>query len=62
MKEVDFYGAGFPYRPIKELGGKLIVLEGTGLWYDVAVKGEVRHPGPGIRPSCASGGVAWRLL
>ncbi len=29
MKEVKFYGAGFPYRPIKELPGKLIVLEGT---------------------------------
>jgi dTMP kinase len=29
MKEVEFYGAGFPYRPLKELPGKLIVLEGT---------------------------------
>lgn len=29
MKEVSFYGAGFPYNPIKELPGKLIVLEGT---------------------------------
>jgi dTMP kinase len=29
MKEVAFYGAGFPYNPIKELPGKLIVLEGT---------------------------------
>ena len=32
------------------------------LWYDVAVGGEVRHPGPGFWPQCASGGVAWRLL
>lgn len=29
MHSVDFYGAGFPYNPIKELEGKLIVLEGT---------------------------------
>lgn len=29
MKRVSFYGAGFPYNPIKELPGKLIVLEGT---------------------------------
>jgi dTMP kinase len=29
MKEVEFYGAGFPYRPLKEMPGKLIVLEGT---------------------------------
>jgi dTMP kinase len=29
MKEVKFFGAGFPYRPVKELPGKLIVLEGT---------------------------------
>ena len=29
MKHVRFYGAGFPYNPIKELPGKLIVLEGT---------------------------------
>jgi dTMP kinase len=29
MKEAVFYGAGFPYRPVKELAGKLIVLEGT---------------------------------
>lgn len=29
MKEVKFYGAGFPYKPIQELDGKLIVLEGT---------------------------------
>ncbi len=29
MDEVKFYGAGFPYKPIKELPGKLIVLEGT---------------------------------
>jgi dTMP kinase len=29
MHNVDFYGAGFPYNPIKELEGKLIVLEGT---------------------------------
>ncbi len=29
MKEVHFYGAGFPYNPIKELPGKLIVVEGT---------------------------------
>lgn len=29
MHTVGFYGAGFPYNPIKELEGKLIVLEGT---------------------------------
>ena len=29
MKEVAFYGAGFPYAPVKELPGRLIVLEGT---------------------------------
>ncbi|MEA4906582.1 MAG: thymidylate kinase [Chloroflexi bacterium] len=29
MKNVEFYGAGFPYNPITELPGKLIVLEGT---------------------------------
>lgn len=29
MKEATYYGAGFPYRPLKELNGKLIVLEGT---------------------------------
>jgi dTMP kinase len=29
MSESEFYGVGFPYNPIKELPGKLIVLEGT---------------------------------
>ncbi len=29
MKKKTFYGAGFPYMPIKDLPGKLIVLEGT---------------------------------
>ena len=29
MDEVKFFGAGFPYKQIKELPGKLIVLEGT---------------------------------
>lgn len=29
MTDVSFYGAGFPYHKIKELPGKLIVLEGT---------------------------------
>jgi dTMP kinase len=29
MKEAPFYGAGFPYNPIRDLPGKLIVLEGT---------------------------------
>ncbi|NMB53185.1 MAG: thymidylate kinase [Leptolinea sp.] len=29
MHSVEFYGAGFPYSPVKELEGKLIVLEGT---------------------------------
>jgi dTMP kinase len=29
MKQVEFYGAGFPYNPITDLPGKLIVLEGT---------------------------------
>lgn len=29
MREAEFYGAGFPYAPVKELPGRLIVLEGT---------------------------------
>lgn len=29
MEKVEFYGAGFPYNPVDELPGKLIVLEGT---------------------------------
>ena len=29
MREAAYYGAGFPYRPLKDLSGKLIVLEGT---------------------------------
>lgn len=29
MKDTAFYGAGFPYAPVKELPGRLIVLEGT---------------------------------
>lgn len=29
MTKTTFYGAGFPYNPIKDLPGKLIVLEGT---------------------------------
>jgi len=29
MTEVKYYGAGFPYRPLSEVPGKLIVLEGT---------------------------------
>ncbi len=29
MTEATFYGAGFPYAPIQEFPGKLIVLEGT---------------------------------
>ncbi len=29
MKEAAFYGAGFPYAPISDLPGRLIVLEGT---------------------------------
>jgi dTMP kinase len=29
MNEVNFYGAGFPYRPLNDVPGKLIVLEGT---------------------------------
>jgi dTMP kinase len=29
MKKVAFYGTGLPYNPIKDLPGKLIVLEGT---------------------------------
>lgn len=28
MKQVEFYGKGFPYRPIQELPGKLLVIEG----------------------------------
>lgn len=28
MKQVEFYGKGFPYRPIHELPGKLLVIEG----------------------------------
>lgn len=29
MTEANFYGSGFPYRQIKNMPGKLIVLEGT---------------------------------
>ncbi len=29
MKKAEFYGAGFPYRKLDKLQGKLIVLEGT---------------------------------
>ncbi len=29
MEQVEFYGAGFPYSPVKSLPGKLVVLEGT---------------------------------
>jgi dTMP kinase len=29
MSDSQFYGAGFPYRPIEDLPGKLIVLEGS---------------------------------
>ena len=29
MRKTAFYGAGFPYAPVKELPGRLIVLEGT---------------------------------
>lgn len=29
MRKAMFYGAGFPYKPIGEMPGKLIVLEGT---------------------------------
>ena len=29
MREAIYYGAGFPYRSLKDLSGKLIVLEGT---------------------------------
>jgi dTMP kinase len=29
MTEVHFYGAGFPYHPLTDVPGKLIVLEGT---------------------------------
>ena len=29
MNKATFYGAGFPYRDIGKLPGKLIVLEGT---------------------------------
>ena len=29
MKKVSYYGAGFPYNPIKDLPGKLIVVEGS---------------------------------
>jgi len=29
MKQVEFFGAGFPYNPIKDLPGKLIAVEGT---------------------------------
>lgn len=29
MKAIEFYGTGFPYKTLKELPGKLIVLEGT---------------------------------
>jgi dTMP kinase len=29
MRKPEFYGPGFPYNPIKEMPGRLIVLEGT---------------------------------
>ncbi|HOQ30675.1 MAG TPA: thymidylate kinase, partial [Armatimonadota bacterium] len=29
MREATFYGAGFPYAPVPQLEGRLIVLEGT---------------------------------
>jgi dTMP kinase len=29
MRKPEFYGAGFPYSPINEMPGRLIVLEGT---------------------------------
>lgn len=29
MREAVFYGAGFPYAPVKEIPGRLVVLEGT---------------------------------
>ncbi len=29
MKAIEFFGSGFPYKSIKDLPGKLIVLEGT---------------------------------
>jgi dTMP kinase len=29
MNQVEFFGPGFPYNPIQDLPGKLIVLEGT---------------------------------
>ena len=29
MKEANFYGAGFPYKDVGEIAGKLIVVEGT---------------------------------
>lgn len=29
MTKADFFGAGFPYNPVEELPGRLIVLEGT---------------------------------
>jgi dTMP kinase len=29
MRKPEFYGAGFPYSPFKEMPGRLIVLEGT---------------------------------
>jgi dTMP kinase len=29
MTEVKYYGAGFPYRPLSEVPGRLIVLEGS---------------------------------
>ncbi len=31
MHTAEFYGAGFPYNPLKELEGKLIVL-GRNRW------------------------------
>ena len=29
MTKARFYGAGFPYNPLEEYPGKLVVLEGT---------------------------------
>ncbi len=43
MKEVKYYGAGFPYHPMAEVPGKLIVLEGTDAAGRSTQVGLLRH-------------------
>jgi dTMP kinase len=43
MKEVRYYGAGYPYRPMAEVPGKIIVLEGTDAAGRSTQVGLLRH-------------------